>query len=440
MSYLEIVLVFCLFILNGVLAMSELAVASSRPARLKTFAERRVRGAKRALALASEPGRFLSTVQIGITLVGILAGALTGASLGERAAHLLMELHLPERVAEPLGYGAVVTAITYLSLIIGELVPKQIALRNPERIACAVAPAMTLLARLSAPLVWFLDRSGRLVLQMLGYGRARAQTVDDAEIHTLIAEAETAGVLEPAERSMIAGVMRLGDRQVRAVMTQRLDVDTIDIRDDVATMRRKILASPHSRLVVHDGPADRVVGVVQAKDLLDAFLKGRKVNPRNYIIEAPVIPENMDALDVLAVLKKSPIHVGLVHDEYGHFQGLVTAGDILEAIVGEFLTEKGPPEPAIVERDDGSFLVSGSAPIDELAAALATTFPVNRGYHTAAGFILEHLGRIPKVGESFTEAGWRFEVIDLDGRRIDKVLATHVVPVTHRASTGRASG
>jgi putative hemolysin len=440
MSYLEIVLVLGLIVLNGVLAMSELAVASSRPARLRTFAERRVRGAKRALVLASQPGRFLSTVQIGITLVGIVAGALSGATLGEQAAHLFMRLHLPERIAEPLGYGAVVTVITYLSLIIGELVPKQIALRNPERIACAVAPAMTLLARLSGPLVWFLDRSGRLVLQALGYKRASAQTVDDAEIHALIAEAETAGVLEPAERSMIAGVMRLGDRQVRSVMTQRLDVDMIDIRDDLATMRRKILASPHSRLVVHDGSGDRVVGVVQAKDLLDACLQGRKVKPRNYVVEAPVIPENMDALDVLSVLKKSPIHVGLVHDEYGHFQGLVTAADILEAIVGEFLTEKGLPEPAIVERDDGSLLVAGSASIDELATALGTAFPVNRGYHTAAGFVLEHLGHIPEVGESFTEAGWRYEVIDLDGRRIDKLLVTRVAPVTHRAAAGRATG
>jgi putative hemolysin len=234
---------------------------------------------------------------------------------------------------------------------------------------------------------------------------------------------------------MIAGVMRLGDRQVRAVMTQRLDVDTIELRDDVATMRRKILASPHSRLIVNDGSADRIAGVVQAKDLLDAFLKGRKVNPRNYVVEAPVIPESMDALDVLAVLKKSPIHVGLVHDEYGHFQGLVTAADILEAIVGEFLTEEGPPAPAIVERDDGSFLISGSAPIDEVAAALGRAFPGDRGYHTAAGFILEHLGRIPEIGENFTEAGWRFEVIDLDGRRIDKLLVSRVVPVTHRAST-----
>ena len=386
MPYLQLVLIFCLMLLNGVLAMSELAVASSRPARLRTFVGRSVRGARRALALASDPGRFLSTVQIGITLIGILAGVLSGTTLGGRAVSWLMGLGLPEEIAKPAGFGAVVSAITYLSLVIGELVPKQIALRNPERIACAVAPAMTVLARLAAPLVWLLDRSGRLALALLGYAPAKTDTVDDAEIHALIADAETAGVLEPEERSMIAGVMRLGDRQVRAVMTQRLDVDTIDLRDDIATMRRKILASPHSRLIVNDGSADRVAGVVQAKDLLDAFLKGRKVNPRNYVVEAPVIPESMDALDVLAVLKKSPIHVGLVHDEYGHFQGLVTAADILEAIVGEFLTEKGQPEPMIVERDDGSFLISGSAPIDEVAAALGRAFPGDRGYHTAAGF------------------------------------------------------
>jgi putative hemolysin len=436
MPYLETVLVLCLILLNGVLAMSELAVASSRPARLKTFAARSVRGAKRALMLAADPGRFLSTVQIGITLIGILAGVLSGANWGEHAVDWLISLGLPRRAAEPLGFAAIVTAITYLSLVVGELVPKQIALRNPERIACAVAPAMTLLARLSAPLVWLLDRSGKLVLALLGYGSTRASTVDDAEIHALIADAESAGVLEPAERSMIAGVMRLGDRQVRAMMTPRLDVDMLDLRDDVATMRRKIMASPHSRLVVNDGAADRVAGVVQAKDLLDACLKAGKVNPRNHMVEAPVIPETMDALDVVAVLRKSPIHVGLVHDEYGHFQGLVTAADVLEAIVGQFRTEEGPPEPLIVERDDGSFLVSGATPIDEVAAALGRGFSAERGYHTAAGFILERLGRIPEVGENFTDGGWRFEVIDLDGRRIDKLMVSRVAPVTHRASTG----
>ncbi len=233
---------------------------------------------------------------------------------------------------------------------------------------------MTLLASLSAPVVWLLDRSGRLVLALLGHAKAKPDTVDDEEIHALIADAETAGVLEPEERSMIAGVMRLGDRQVRAVMTQRLEVDTIDVRDDIATMRRKILASPHSCLVVNDGAADRVAGVVQAKVLLDAFLKGRKFNPKNHIVEAPIVPESMDALDVLSVLKRSRIHVGLVHDEYGHFQGLVTAADILEAIGGEFLTEEGPAEPVIVERDDGSLLISGSASIDEVGAVLGRTF------------------------------------------------------------------
>ena len=230
---------------------------------------------------------------------------------------------------------------------------------------------------------------------------------------------------------MISGIMRLGDRQVGAVMTPRREVDMIDLGDDEAEIRRKILDSPHSRIIVTDGSPDTIVGVIQAKNLLDAYLKRRKVNPRKFVVKAPIIPESMSALDVITVLKTSPVHVGLVHDEYGHFQGLVTSADILEAIVGEFRTEEGPPEPSIVRRDDGSFLVSGSAPIDELSAALGRSFPENRDYHTAAGFLLERFGRIPSIGDHFIDLGWRFEVVDLDGRRIDKLLVSRM-PVAKR--------
>ncbi|MBC8038234.1 MAG: DUF21 domain-containing protein, partial [Rhizobiales bacterium] len=234
MLYFEIILILFLILLNGVLAMSELAVASSRAPKLRALADRKVNGARRALALASDPGRFLSTVQIGITLIGIMAGAFSGVTLGERVSGWLILLGLPERVAEPLGFGLMISLITYLSLIIGELVPKQIALRNPERIACFVAPAMTILAKVAAPVVWLLNRSGRVILALLGQSRAKDDTVTDAEIHALIADAESAGVLEPEERSMITGVMRLGDRLVRTVMTPRADVEMIDVKETPA--------------------------------------------------------------------------------------------------------------------------------------------------------------------------------------------------------------
>ncbi|HEY7749563.1 MAG TPA: hemolysin family protein [Aestuariivirgaceae bacterium] len=424
MLTLELAFILLLIIINGVLAMSELAVVSARPARLKSMAERGVRGARRALALASEPGRFLSTVQIGITLVGVLAGAISGTTLAERLKETLVEAGVPVNVAEPLAFGFVVTAVTYVSLTLGELVPKQLALRNAERLACRVAPSMMLLAKISSPFVWLLNTSGNLVLKLLGQRHPSARRVTDEEIRTLIAEAESVGLIEPEERSMIAGVMRLGDRQVQAVMTPRREIESIDLSGDLRRMRKTILSSSHSRLIVIDGSPDTVVGVINAKDLLDACLRRRKFDPRPHIKLAPIVPETMDALEVVQLLKGSPVHMALVHDEYGHFQGLVTSADILETIVGAFRTEEGPPEKHIVRRDDGSFLVSGDTPIEELADALGLAFSEPRDFHTAAGFILDRLQRIPEVGEHFDEKDWCFEVVDLDGKRIDKLLVT----------------
>src|SRR6478735_4471728 len=267
MLFFELLIVVALILLNGVLAMAELAVVSSRRARLQALVNREVVGARRALALASDPGRFLSTVQIGITLNGVLSGAFSGATLGQRLVQGFVAVGLSPAIAEIVGVGLVVAAITYVSLIVGELVPKQIALRDPERVAVRLAPAMTLLAKVASPAVWLLDVSGRLVLRALGYGRQVEQRVTDEEIKTLIAEAETAGVIEPSERAMIAGVMRLGDRPVRAVMTPRRDVDMVDLSADPATIRRTLLESAHSRLPVHDGAPDDMLGVLQAKDL-----------------------------------------------------------------------------------------------------------------------------------------------------------------------------
>lgn len=432
MPVLEILIVLALILVNGLLAMSELAVVSARRARLQGMAERGVPGAVRALKLAENPGRFLSTVQIGITLVGILAGAFSGASLGGRLSDWLAAQGLDRGWADPVGLGLVVAAITYLSLIVGELVPKQIALRNAEGIACFVAPAMTLVARIASPFVNLLDASGRAVLLLLGRQASAESTVTEEEIRMMIAEAETAGVLDSDERQMITGVMHLGNRPVRAVMTQRLDVDMIDLSQSLAEIRRHIVDSVHSRLPVHDGKPEEILGVVQAKDMLDAYLKGRKPDPRRYIKKAPVIPDTMDALEAVMRLKESEVHMGLVHDEFGHFEGIVTSADILEAIVGAFRTEEGEPEETAVQRDDGSWLVSGAMPADELAALLHVELPGKRLYHTVAGLVLEKLGKLPQVGESFAFSGWRFEVVDLDGRRIDKVIVSRPAAGTHR--------
>jgi putative hemolysin len=435
MLYFELGIVTILIVTNGLLSMSELAIVSSRPARLAALAERSVKGSRRALALASDPGKFLSTVQIGITLIGVLSGAFSGATLGLRLTNMLVEAGWSRGVADAIGVGAVVTVITYASLIIGELVPKQIALRDPESVAVRVAPYMTLLATISLPAVWLLDRSGKALLWLLGQRGAASQKVSEDEIHTLVVEAENAGVLEPGEREMIAGVMRLGDLPVGAVMTPRREVSMVNLTDSPQAIRSVLAASSHSRFVVFDQAADAAVGIVKAKDMLDCYLSEQTPDIAKLVRPAPVIPEFLDARDVVAILRDSTVHMGLVHDEYGAFQGVVTSADILESIVGGFHTEEGPPEAAATRRDDGSYLISGWMSAVEFASLLRFELPASRHYQTVAGFLLSQFGRIPDVGDRIEVEGWRFEVIDLDGRRIDKLLAMKVNDAQAQADT-----
>ena len=434
MLYLELALVVLLIFINGLLAMAELAIVSSRRARLQSMVDREVIGARRALALASDPGKFLSTVQIGITLVGVISGAFSGATIGLRLGQWLAAQGIPLGLAEAIGVALVVAIITYFSLIVGELVPKQIALRNPEKVAVRVAPVMTIIARVGSPLVWLLDLSGRLLLRALGYRAPPERGVTDDEIRALVAEAESSGVIEPGERTMIAGVMRLGDRQVRAVMTPRRLVDMIDLSGDPESIRKTIFDSVHSRLPVHDGETDEVLGVVQAKDLLDDYLIGSLPDVRARIRPAPAVPDTADALDAVAIIKGSQVHMVLVHDEHGHFEGVVTNADILEAIVGASRTDEGPAELDAVRREDGSWLLSGSMPADEMAERLGIAIPPERPYHTAAGFALDRIGHLPAIGETFDDQGWRFEIVDIDRRRIDKILARRAASVRRRVA------
>jgi len=336
----------------------------------------------------------------------------------------LVELGLPQGLADAIGVGAVVTVITYASLIVGELVPKQIALRDPEAVAVRVTPAMVLLSKVSLPLVWLLDRSGKALLWLLGQRDEAEKKVSEEEIHTLVVEAENAGVLEPGEKEMIAGVMRLGDLSVGAVMTPRHEVSMINLMGAPEVINSALASNSHSRFVVFEGDRDAAVGIIQAKDLLDIYLSGQTPDARTLVRNAPIIPEFIDARDVVSILRDSPVHIGLVHDEYGTFQGVVTSTDILEAIVGSFHTEEGPAEPAAIKRDDGSYLISGWMPAVEFAGLLRIPLPVSRQYQTIAGFLLQQFGTIPDVGEHVEAHGWRFEIVDLDGRRIDKMLAT----------------
>lgn len=421
----EISIVVFLTLVNGVLAMSELAVVSSRPVRLKLLADQGNRGAAIAIRLAEDPGRFLSTVQIGITLVGVLSGAFSGATLGARLAGWLEVQGLSETMADGLGVGSVVVAITYLSLIVGELVPKQIALRAPEAVAAKVAPAMSLLSKVALPLVWLLNASGKGVLALLGQKGETQEKMTDEEIRTVLAEAHSAGVIEEEESEMISGVMRLADRTARGLMTPRRDVEVIDIEDDLDAIREQLRNSQRSRLPVRNGASDEILGVVFVKDALDAFLQGTNLDIRGLMRDAPVMSDRAGAMDVIQSLRRSPAHMVLVYDEYGHFEGIVTSGDVLEAITGVFQEEDGE-EPPFLEREDGSFLVAGWMPIDEFADEMGFALDGDPDYETVAGFVIDQIKRLPSLGDSFTAKGWSFEVIDMDGRRVDKLLVRRI--------------
>ena len=403
--------------------MSELAVVSARPARLRGMADQGNKGAATAMRLAEDPGKFLSSVQIGITLVGILSGAFSGATLGLRLTSWLESIGVADNIADVLGVGVVVVLITYVSLVVGELVPKQIALRDAEGVAARVAPAMKLLASVGSPVVWILDVSGKGLLALLGQAGESDERVTEEEVKTIIAEATTAGVIESDEHSMISGVMRLADRSARGLMTPRLDVDVIDLSDDSDEIRRTILDTHRSRLLVQDGDADSIIGVVAIKDIIGVFANGLPLEVRKFVQPVPVVMDHADALDVVRAIRNSTVHMALVVDEYGHFEGIVTSGDILEVITGVFQEETGD-DPALVKREDGSWLVAGWMPVDEFGEKLKLAIPRDAKYETVAGYVLSIINRLPNVGETFEHNGWKFEIMDLDGRRIDKILMT----------------
>ena len=435
MLTLEILLVLGLVVLNGLLAMSELAIVSSRLGRLKSMRDRGVPGARTAVALAEDPGRFLSTVQVGISLVGILAGAFSGSALGERLSAGLEAAGMPDHYAEPAGFILVVTAITYISVIIGELVPKQMALKNPEVIACRVAYPMSVLSRIAGPFVWLLDGSGRLLIRFLGLKESSEAMVTDEEIKTLIAEAESAGVIESGERDMIAGVMRLGDRPVRALMTPMTDIDMIAIDDELADLRKKIVATPHSRIPVHGEDPEEVLGILVVKDVADALLERRKLEIDKLVQKVPVIPESMPALEAMELFRGSSIHMAFVQDEYGRTLGLVTAADLLSAIAGS-LEPPGEGGDGAIQRDDGSWLLPGDMAVDEMAELIGITLPPKRRYETVAGLVIDAFKHLPSLGQSVKVGNWKFEVVDLDGRRVDKVLASRASGVHRQAVHG----
>jgi putative hemolysin len=414
-----------LILINGVFSMSELAIVSARTAKLRMAAEKGSRGAKTALALAGDPGKFLSTVQIGITLVGIIAGAFSGATMGGPVAERLVALGMAPDTARTVSLVLVIGLTTYFSLVVGELVPKQIALRKAVPIALVMARPMALVARVAAPFVWLLDTSSSLLLQAMGLHHRGDHRLTAEELQMIFADATRSGVIEEEERAMLSGIMRLGERAVRELMTPRTEVDWLDLGASEAEMRERIARSPHSLLPVAEGSVDKVVGVVKAREVLALLLAGKPVRLQRLIRKAEVVPDQLDAMDALRILQSSGLGMAMVHDEYGHLDGIVTPADLLTAMAGHFASHQDEgDEPELVERDDGTLLIAGAMTADALAERLGLDLPEDREFATAAGYVLYMLKRLPVEGEHFTDQGWRFEVVDMDGRKIDKLLVS----------------
>ncbi|AUN29151.1 hemolysin family protein [Niveispirillum cyanobacteriorum] len=425
MVSLELAAVLFLILLNGFFAMSELAVVSARKIRLQQMAEEGRRGAAAALLLQEDPSRFLSTVQIGITLIGVINGAVGGATLAERLSPVLEAIPAFAGYGETLAIAIVVMVITYLSLIAGELVPKRIALNKAEAIACFAAPIMRSLSRATAPFVWLLGASTEAMLKLLRVPEKAEQTVTEEEVKSLIAEGTASGVFDPGEKRMIEGVMRLADRTVRSLMTPRPEVMWLDIDDEPENIKREIREAGHSRFPVCRGDLDDVMGVVHTKDLLHSLLQGGKFDLRAVVRDALIVHDGTEVMRLLDLFKQSGEHMAIVVDEYGTVEGIATLTDVLEGIAGE-LPDDGGEDSDIVRREDGSLLIDGMMAVEEVEAhlGLKSLRDEDSGYHTLAGFLLFKLGRIPTAGEYADHDGYRFEVVDMDGRRIDKVLVT----------------
>lgn len=420
--WLDAAIIMALIALNGVFAMSELAIVSARTTKLKAMVEQGNKGAKMAITLAADPGKFLSSVQIGITLIGIINGAYSGATLSLPVEERLEALGMDQTLASTLGFGLVIGLTTYFSLVIGELVPKQFALVAPERLAAIMAWPMRWIAIIAAPFVWVLDKSSALIFRALGLRRDSRGALSAEELKMTFAEAASAGLIEEHEQKVIAGVVRLADRPVREVMTPRTEVDWISVDASIDDVNDKLVNSPHTRLPVAEENVDNIVGVVQARDIMRSQILGQKMDLRSLMRRATIVPDQLDAMDALEQLRSAEVPMVLVHDEYGHFEGIVTPNDLLTAIAGEFESDRDiGAAPGIIKLNDGSHIISGAMSADNMAELYGMTLSEDRDYATVAGHALHVLRRLPTEGEAFDDQEWRFEIIDMDGRKIDKL-------------------
>lgn len=443
MLAIAIAVVLLLVVLNGLFAMTELAVVSSRKSKLQSRAERGDRGARAALKLAEEPTHFLSAVQVGITLIGILAGAYGQAAIGGELNRML-EAGVPALApwSEIISTGIVVVLITYVSVIVGELVPKRLALIFPEPIASKMAAPISLVATVLKPFVVLLTVSTSGILKIMGVKDRDGSDVTQEEVETMIAEGTSAGLIEPEEQEMIEEILTLGDRPIRVAMTPRHEVFWIALDDTEEQLREEIRTCPYSRIVVaRENDVDNPLGVVHKKDLLDSLLDNGEFNVERLVQTPAFIPQSTSVLKALEIMKASKVHMAFLVDEFGAFEGVVTATDLLEMIAGDFDEAHDEEEAYIRQREDGSWLVDGQTDLDELADELGEDFGEAEGFHTVAGLVLHELSRVPEEGEVLQLGRFEVEVIDMDDRRIDKLLFRAVItPEEEAAARAAAAG
>lgn len=427
---MDIALLFVLIFINGVLAMSEIAVVSSRKARLQKLADDGSPGAESALALNSQPSIFLSTIQVGITTVGILSGAIGETALADPLTEWLAGFSLIAPYARGVSLTIVVVGLTYFSVVIGELVPKQLGLRAPESIASLVAPAMNMLARVAKPLVWLLSASSSLVLRILRVRGKEESPVTDEEIRVLMEQGAEAGVFHESEQTFVSNVLRLDDQRIGAIMTHRKDIYLLDLDETEAEIQTRIAESPYARIVVCRDGLDHIVGILQTADLLKPALAGAPLDIESAVRPPLYVPEGVTTTQLLENFRKARLQYALIVDEYGELQGLVTLTDVMTAIVGDLPSFDEPEDQEVVAREDGSWLMDGSVAIERFKSVLEIEKDLpgeqENAFHTLGGFIMHMIGRIPTVTDHFESENWRFEVMDMDKNRVDKVLVASV--------------
>lgn len=426
---MELIFLAVLIVLNGVFAMSEIAVVSARKTRLQQRADEGSQSAAAALELANEPGRFLSTIQVGITTIGILSGAIAEAAVSESLAAKLAQIPLIEHYSQAIATGIVVVTITYLSVVIGELVPKRLALFNAEVIASAIARPMQWLSRVSFPLVRFFNFSSDAILRLVGGRQGAEPPVTEEEIKVLMEQGTEAGVFEESEQTLVSNILRLDEQRVGAIMTPRVDIFYVDLEEPYEDNKEKLLGSPYSRMPVCKGGLDNVMGILESKALVRQSLRGEALDFTSLLERPLYVPNSISSMELLETFKKNRVHVALVVDEYGEIQGLVTMNDVLEAIVGDINTDQMETDPDAVRREDGSWLLDGMLSLDKFKEIfdLDELEDEDKGnFHTLGGFVMLRLGRVPVVADRFEWEGLRFEVMDMDRHRVDKMLVSRV--------------